>query len=72
MPGARLRLGDTVEIEVAKYTEPCPKITASFAGGDISRMAQARRPGWSRVYARVLSPGHIRVGDEVTLLPKLE
>jgi len=68
VPGARLRLGDTVEVEVTKYTEPCPKITASFAGGDISRMAQAQHPGWSRVYTRVLTPGHIAIGDKVTLL----
>jgi len=67
-PGARLRLGDAVEVEVTQYTEPCPKITASFAGGDISRMAQAKHPGWSRVYVRVLTPGNICVGDRVTLL----
>ncbi len=68
VPGVRLRLGDTVEIEVTKYTEPCPKVTASFAGADISRMAQDKHPGWSRVYARVVTPGHIAIGDRVTLL----
>ncbi|MEJ5311917.1 MAG: MOSC domain-containing protein [Anaerolineae bacterium] len=68
VPGVHLRLGDTVEIEVTKYTEPCPKITASFAGADINRMAQDKHPGWSRVYARVLTPGHIAIGDRVTLL----
>ena len=68
VPGARLHLGDTVEIEITKYTEPCPKITASFAGADISRMAQAKHPGWSRVYTRVITPGHIRVGDHVELV----
>ncbi len=68
LPGVRLRLGDSVEIEVTKYTEPCPAITGSFAGGDANRMAQADHPGWSRVYARVLTPGSICVGDKVTLL----
>lgn len=68
VPGVRLRLGDTVEIEVTKYTEPCPAIAGSFAGGDISRMAQDKHPGWSRVYVRVLTPGSICVGDKVTLL----
>lgn len=72
VPGARLRLGDTVEIEVTKYTEPCPKITESFAGGDISRMAQDKHPGWSRVYTRVLTPGSICVGDQVIVLPQVE
>jgi MOSC domain-containing protein YiiM len=67
VPGVRLRLGDTVEIEVTKYTEPCPKITESFAGEDISRMAQDKHPGWSRVYARVLTPGSVCVGDKVVL-----
>jgi len=68
VPGVRLRLGDTVEIEVTKYPEPCPKITTSFAGGDISQMAQDKHPGWSRVCARVLTPGSIRVGGKVKLL----
>ena len=68
VPGVRLRLGDTVEIEITKYTEPCPKITGSFVDGDISRMAQAKHPGWSRVYASVITPGEIRIGDCVTLL----
>ena len=68
VPGVRLRLGDAVEIEVTKYTEPCPKITESFAGGDISRMGQADHPGWSRVYTSVITPGSICVGDKVTLL----
>ena len=68
VPGLHLRLGDAVEIEVTKYTEPCPKITESFVDGDISRMAQDKHPGWSRVYARVLTPGSIRVGDKATML----
>ena len=68
VPGTRLRLGDTVEIEITQYTEPCPKITTSFADGDISRMQQATHPGWSRVYASVITTGEIRVGDAVTVL----
>ena len=68
VPGTRLRLGDTVEIEITGYTEPCPKITASFADGDISRMGQATHPGWSRVYASVITTGEIRVSDTVTVL----
>ena len=68
VPGVRLRLGDTVEVEVTQYTEPCPAIAGSFAGGDISRMQQAAHPGWSRVYVRVLTPGHIGVGDRATIV----
>ncbi len=68
-PGRRYRLGDEVEIEITDYTTPCPNIAASFADGDISRILQKRHPGFSRVYARVLKTGHLRVGDPVINLP---
>jgi len=67
VPGARLRLGSQVEVEVTKYTEPCQTIRDNFIGQDLKRMLQEANPGWSRVYARVLTPGTIRVGDEVSL-----
>jgi MOSC domain-containing protein YiiM len=65
VPGTRLRLGEQVLVEITQYTTPCHKIVASFADGQIQRMSQDRYPGWSRVYARVLSEGRIRVGDGV-------
>jgi MOSC domain-containing protein YiiM len=65
VPGTRLRLGEEVVIEITLYTTPCPKIAASFAEGRIRRIAQEAHPGWSRVYARVLSAGRIGVGDRV-------
>lgn len=67
VPGTQLRLGEEVEIEITQYTTPCSKIVGSFAGGQIQRMSQDKHPGWSRVYARVLSEGRIRVGDIVTI-----
>ncbi len=68
-PGARLRLGEHVVIEVTRYTSPCTKITGCFKEGDYSRVSQTRHPGSSRVYARVLTEGVIRRDDPVTLLP---
>ena len=68
IPGTRLLLGERVVIEVTKYTQPCPAIVGSFAGGAIERMAQAQHPGWSRVYARVLVPGLVKTGDRVYIL----
>jgi len=68
VPGTRLRLGDAVEIEVTTYTTPCKFIAANFAGGDINRLNQKTNPGWSRVYARILSTGTIRPGDAITIL----
>ena len=67
-PGARLRLGETVLIEVTGYTEPCWKNAQWFADGDFSVIAQEERPGFSRVYARVLEGGDLRPGDHVELL----
>jgi MOSC domain-containing protein YiiM len=66
-PGAHLRLGADVLIEITSYTAPCPKITEAFADGDIRRMSQEVYPGWSRLYAQVLTPGAICIGDPVTV-----
>ncbi|MBD3308851.1 MOSC domain-containing protein [candidate division KSB3 bacterium] len=66
-PGTRLRIGPDVLLEMTQYTEPCYKLTWLFKAEDISRMAQDQHPGWARLYARVLSPGDVRVGDTVTL-----
>jgi MOSC domain-containing protein YiiM len=67
-PGVILHLGNDVEVEITHYTEPCPKITNAFASGDIMRMGQRQHPGWSRVYARILQTGSLKVGDIVELL----
>ena len=68
VPGVRLRVGGA-DLEVTKYASPCENITGWFLEGDIARVSQKRHPGWSRVYARVLSPGRVAVGDPVVLLP---
>ncbi len=65
IPGVRLRLGDTVILEATRYTTPCNNLIPYFAGGDYSRVAQKRNPGWSRMYARVLQTGLLRVADRV-------
>ena len=67
-PGARLSLGDEALVEIASYTSPCKTIAASFAGGDFKRISQKVRPSDSRLYARVLRPGRLFVGQSVRLL----
>ena len=67
-PGSRLELGDTVVIEITRYTSPCFNIQKNFVAGDISRVSQKRHPGWSRVYARVLKTGAIKQGDPIRLV----
>jgi MOSC domain-containing protein YiiM len=66
-PGARLRLGAAVLLEVTRYTSPCFNIKAAFVGGEFGRVSQKRHPGWSRVYTRVLRVGTIRTGDPAAL-----
>jgi MOSC domain-containing protein YiiM len=68
VPGAVVRVGDGVRLEVTKYAHPCANIQGSFAEGRIERISQQTHPGWSRVYARVLESGPVRIGDSVVLL----
>ena len=65
VPGKRIRLGEQVLLEVTQYTTPCNNITGSFADGDSDRILEKTHTGWSRVYARVLQPGEVRIGDKV-------
>ena len=65
VPGVRLRLGAEVLLEIASFTNPCKTVKASFINGEFIRIAQRLHPGWSRVYARVLSEGAFRSGDPV-------
>ena len=67
-PGARLSLGEEAVVEITSYTAPCKYIAGSFAGGEFKRISQKVHPGHSRLYARVLRPGRLSVGQSVTLL----
>lgn len=71
-PGATIRIGDEVLLEVASFTNPCKTIRASFIAGEFVRIAQKLHPGWSRVYARVLREGQVRFGDPVEVVPAAE
>jgi MOSC domain-containing protein YiiM len=72
VPGVQLKVGDEVLLEVASFTNPCKTIRASFIDGRFVRIAQQIHPGWSRVYARVLSEGEIRFGDPIEVIPAPE
>lgn len=66
--GARLRLGDEVELEITGYTTPCKNIAKSFIDGEFTRVSQKLHPGQSRLYARIINEGRIRMGDAITLI----
>lgn len=68
VPGARLRIGDAttgVRLELTSYAAPCKKIAPAFTAEHFVRVSQKVHAGWSRLYARVLEPGRISLGDRV-------
>ncbi len=66
-PGVRLRIGDVV-CEVSSYALPCANLKPFFSDADFRRVHHTRGP-ISRVYATVLEPGSISVGDPSVLEP---
>ena len=66
-PGVRIEVGE-VELECASYAAPCQIIAASFSDGRVVRVSEKVNPGWSRLYARVLKVGTLRVGDRARIL----
>ncbi len=63
-PGVQLRAGG-VMMEITAYASPCKSIRPSFTDENSNRISQQLYPGWSRVYARVIGGGTIRIGDSV-------
>lgn len=63
-PGVQLRAG-SVTMEITAFASPCLSIRTSFADENSNRISQRLHPGWSRVYARVVKSGDLRVGDAV-------
>ena len=66
-PGVRLEVGEVV-LEFASYAAPCQIIAASFSDGRVVRVSEKVHPGWSRLYARVLKEGTLRIGDRARIL----
>lgn len=69
-PGTRMRLGE-VEIEITAFAVPCQKIADSFSNKRFVRIGEHVRPGWSRMYARVVTEGLLRIGMPVEIVPVL-
>jgi MOSC domain-containing protein YiiM len=66
-PGVRFRIG-TVLAEATLYSLPCTKNAQWFTDRDFRRIHHERGPV-SRMYAGVLEPGEVAVGDGVVLEP---
>ncbi len=67
-PGVRIAVGDTVQIEITRHTTPCKKIASSFLDQQFDRILFTKHAGWSRLYAKVITTGHIQVGDTVRII----
>lgn len=65
-PGAEVRIGD-VRLRVTAFASPCEKVSPYFANAEFTRISQKVHPGWSRVCARVVEGGLVRIGDPVTV-----
>jgi len=65
-PGTRLVLG-AVELEITAFAAPFETIVGSFGDKRSTRISQKVHPGWSRVYARVLTEGELAAGDTVAI-----
>lgn len=64
VPGTELQIGE-VHVRITKYTTPCEQIAFSFFDNDYTRILQTLHPGCSRLSARVLAGGLVRIGDAV-------
>lgn len=67
VPGARLQVGEVLA-EVSAYAVPCRKNAGWFLDGRFDAMHHRHGPV-SRVYATVVAPGTIAVGDPAILEP---
>ena len=67
--GDRLAVGEFAVIEITGPAPPCNTIAGSFIDGEFKRISEKLHPGWSRLYARVLTEGLVREGAQVCKLP---
>jgi len=65
-PGIEVTIGE-VRLLITKFVSPCENVGPSFVDHDFTRISHKRHPGWSRVSARVLAGGLVRVGDPVSV-----
>lgn len=66
-PGVHLRIGDVLA-EISSYATPCAKNAAWFIDGDFNVMHE-RNGSVARIYATVIEPGSIALGDPALLEP---
>ena len=66
-PGDELQIGGA-RLHLTQYAGPCETIRRSFLDDNFTRISEKRFPGWSRMCARVIAGGLVRIGDSVEKL----
>jgi MOSC domain-containing protein YiiM len=66
-PGVSVEVGEVI-LELTSHAGPCRHIGSSFLDRQFARVSEKVHPGWSRLYARVVREGTIRVGDRVRVV----
>ncbi|MCA1563394.1 MAG: MOSC domain-containing protein [Acidobacteria bacterium] len=64
VPGTCVDVG-AASLELTGYADPCRTIVGSFHDRRSARIFERVHPGWSRLYARVMKEGSLRIGDPV-------
>lgn len=67
--GSRARIGRQLELELSSSTTPCATQKHNFSDGRFSRISIDLHPADSRMYARVVTEGEVRPGDEIHVSP---
>lgn len=67
--GDRFTIGEVI-IEITNDAPPCGTIKNSFKDQKYSRISVKKHPGESRMYAKVLQPGTIRVNDPIVAVER--
>jgi MOSC domain-containing protein YiiM len=67
-PGTIVRIG-TAMGEISSHATPCAKNAGWFHDREFRRIDHDEHPGWSRLYATVLEPGAVAVGDAFVVEP---
>ncbi len=69
--GTRARIGSELVIELTSDATPCETQEHNFTDRRFSRISIKVHPSDARMYARVITPGEVRTGDPIELLPPL-
>jgi MOSC domain-containing protein YiiM len=65
--GSQVTIGDQLQLEITEFAAPCGTIAKYFTGRKYGRISEKKYPGTSRLYAKVLNPGVVSVGDRITI-----